>query len=54
MMGAKISRRSFVEKVCKTGALSMMPFLIPHEFSDQPTKSSKDGIVRIGIIGAEN
>jgi len=54
MMGAKISRRSFVEKVGKTGALSMMPLLIPHEFSFQPTTSSKDGIVRIGIIGAEN
>ena len=54
MMDAKISRRSFVEKVGKTGALSMMPLLIPHEFSHQPTTSSKDGIVRIGIIGAEN
>ena len=53
-MGAKISRRSFVEKVGKTGALSMMPLLIPHEFSHQQTTSSKDGIVRIGIIGAEN
>ena len=51
---SKTSRRSFVEKVGKTVALSMLPFSIPSAFSQQLTTSSKNGIVRIGIIGAEN
>ena len=54
MKSPKISRRLFLEKVGKTTALSIVPFSIPSEFSDQLIKSSKDIIVRIGIIGAEN
>lgn len=49
-----ISRRSFVEKMGKTAALSMLPFSVPSAFANQLTTTSEDGKIRIGIIGAEN